>query len=64
MVALFAPNLRDVKITRGTYRYISRIENVLGITFTSVIEIYTWDNTKEKIDAYRELRERQPELFK
>ena len=64
MIALFATSMRDLKITKGTYKYITVVEDVAGGKFTSVILVGNWYESVDKQNAYEWLLTRQPELFK
>jgi hypothetical protein len=64
MIAIFSSRRNNLMITAGTYKYITREEQVFGTNFTSVILTGNWYECKEKVKAYEMLEKRQPELFK
>lgn len=68
MIAVFTPHPTDWQRSRHNpkkeFRVIRQASDVLGIRFTSLLEFHGWSiNQGEKIEAYEQLKIRQPELF-
>jgi hypothetical protein len=64
MIAIFSSSRGFFNITKGTYKYITREEQVFGTKFTALIVAGNWYECKEKVKAYERLKIMQPELFK
>ena len=64
MIAIFSSRRNNLMITAGTYKYITREEQIMGTRFTSLILCGDWYECKDKVKAYERLERRQPELFK
>ena len=68
MIAVFCRYERDLRelepTPRKMFRRIRSINDIYGFKFTGIIKAHDWFNSeKEIIEAYDNLRIRQPELF-